>query len=88
MAAIFPFKLCASILQGFAEQLNEDGIMEQGTVGMHTVEESAHSGGTYSVDAELHEQRSKGKAGISVSTGTELMPVDGRNAERECTRMT
>ena len=39
MAAIFPVRLCKAILSGFRQQLKKDGIVRDGTVGMHEAEQ-------------------------------------------------
>ena len=39
MAAIYPFRLCAAILQGLNKQLVRDGIIVPGSIGLHMVEE-------------------------------------------------
>ena len=35
MAAIFPIKLCKAILSGLKQQLRKDGVVLNGTVGLH-----------------------------------------------------
>ena len=39
LAAIYPFELCRAILEGFARQMELDGKMTRGSVGLHLAEE-------------------------------------------------
>ena len=71
MAAIYPFQLCAAILRGFNAQLKKDGIIQDGAVGLHCVDDDRKQ--------EAYQVTDKGRyiGGCSVVTGCddEIMAI-------------